>query len=389
MPPCRTRPTGAGEPVLHPGVKITAIRLIRMRLPLDPPFYAAWDPVPRRHFDATLVRVETDEGVTGYGSGDTMDGFEPFESLFTGRDPLSIADHVKTIESIGFHAGRYWPLEAALWDIAGQVTGQPVSVLFGGASRRLPAYASFGEARSPQARAQAAVAAKAAGFRAMKIRISRTEPASSLEAVRATRAAVGEDIAIMADLNQWWRMAGDFSPALDETQVRRIAAELAELGVSWLEEPLPGGDLDGMRALRGQIRVAGGEMARTPAELLDALEAGALDVLQPDVVLSVGMLRTRTIAELALLRHRWFTPHTWTNGLGLLANLHVVAGVGGGPYVEFPYDPPGWTEERRDFFLTEPVRIDADGYLTVPDAPGLGAEIDHAAVARYTRSNGL
>jgi L-alanine-DL-glutamate epimerase-like enolase superfamily enzyme len=368
-------------------MKIGAIRLTRMRLPLDPPFHAAWDPVPRRHFDATLVEVATDEGVTGYGSGDTMDGFEPFESLFTGRDPLCIADHVKTIESIGFHAGRYWPLEAALWDIIGQVTGQPVSVLFGGASRRLPAYASFGEARSPQARAEAAVAAKAAGFRAAKLRISRTDLVSSLESVRATRAAVGDDFTLMADLNQWWRMAGDLSPALDETQVRRIAAELAELGVFWLEEPLPGDDLEGMRALRRQIRVAGGEMARTPAELLDALAAGALDVLQPDVVLAIGMLRSRTIAELALLRHRWFTPHTWTNGLGLLANLHVVAGVGGGPYVEFPYDPPGWTEERRDFFLTEPVRIDADGALAVPDAPGLGASLDRPAVARYTRSD--
>jgi len=140
-----------------------------------------------------------------------------------------------------------------------------------------------------------------------------------------------------------------------------------------------------MRALRGLVRVAGGEMARTPAELLAALEADALDVLQPDVVLSIGMLRTRTIAELALLRHRWFTPHTWSNGLGLLANLHVVAGLGGGPYVEFPYDPPGWTEERRDFFLTEPVRIDADGCLSVPGSPGLGASIDQATVARYRR----
>jgi L-alanine-DL-glutamate epimerase-like enolase superfamily enzyme len=366
-------------------VKITAIRLDRMRLPLDPPFYAAWDPVPRRHFDATLVRVQTDEGVVGSGSGDTMDGFEPFEPLFLGRDPLAIADHVKTIESIGFHAGRYWPLEAALWDIIGQVTGQPVSVLFGGATRRLPAYASFGEARSPGARAEAAVAARAAGFRAVKIRISRTDVRTSLEAVRATRAAVGEEFVIMADLNQWWRMAGDISPALDLVQVRRIAAELAELGVFWLEEPLPAGDLDGMRALRRQIRVAGGEMARTPAELLDVLAAGAVDVLQPDVVLAVGMLRTRTIAELALLRHRWFSPHTWTNGLGLLANLHVAAGVGGGPYVEFPYDPPGWTEQRRDFFLADPVRIDAEGYLTVPATPGLGAGIDHDAVTRYSR----
>jgi L-alanine-DL-glutamate epimerase-like enolase superfamily enzyme len=96
-------------------------------------------------------------------------------------------EHVRVIESIGFHAGRYWPLEAALWDIIGQVTGQPVSVLFGGATRRLPAYASFGEARSPQARAQAALAAKSAGFRAAKIRIDRTAPGTSLQALRATR----------------------------------------------------------------------------------------------------------------------------------------------------------------------------------------------------------
>ena len=58
-------------------MRITAVRLDRLRLPLDPPFHAAWDPVPLRHFDATAVRVETDEGVTGHGSGDTMDGVEP------------------------------------------------------------------------------------------------------------------------------------------------------------------------------------------------------------------------------------------------------------------------------------------------------------------------
>jgi L-alanine-DL-glutamate epimerase-like enolase superfamily enzyme len=373
------RPNRTGED----RVRITAIRLDRMRLELDPPFHAAWDPVPRRHFDATLVRVETDAGITGYGSGDTMDGFEPFSPLFAGTDPLAIAGQVRRIESIGFHAGRYWPLEAALWDIIGKATGQPVAVLFGGASTRLPAYASFGEARSPEARAEAAVAAVAAGFRALKIRISRTEVAASIASVRAAREAVGDQIAIMCDLNQWWRMSGDLSTALDVTQVREIADELASLGVFWLEEPLPGGDLSGMHSLRQRIRVAGGEMARTPAELLAALDADALDVYQPDVVLAVGMLRARTLGELALLKNRWFTPHTWTNGLGLLANLHVVAGVGGGPYVEFPYDPPGWTAERRDFFLAEPVRIDADGYLNVPTAPGLGAEIDEAAVIRW------
>ena len=140
-----------------------------------------------------------------------------------------------------------------------------------------------------------------------------------------------------------------------------------------------------MRMLREQtgIRVAGGEMARTPAELLDVISAGALDVVQPDAVLAVGMLRARTVGEVALLRHHWFTPHTWTDGLGLIANLHLVAGVGGGPYVEFPYDPPGWTEQRRDFFLAAPVRIDSGGCLQVPAGPGLGVQIDEDAVSHW------
>ena len=366
-------------------MKITAIRLDRMRLPLDPPFAAAWDPLPRRHFDATLVRVETDEGITGFGSGDTMDGFDPFADLFIGRDPRQIASHVRVIETLGFHAGRYWPLEAALWDIIGKACGQPVSALFGGARASLPAYASFGMATSPGERADSVLAAYEAGFRAVKIRIDRADVAAGLAAVRAARAAVGDALEIMVDLNQGWRMAGDISPALDLAAVRPLACELRELGVLWLEEPLPRGDLAGLRMLRGQtgIRVAGGEMARTPDELVSALDTDALDVIQPDVVLSVGLLRTRTIAELALLRHRWFTPHTWTNGLGLLANLQVAAGVGGGPYVEFPYDPPSWTEQRRDFFLARPLLVDAQGCLAVPAQPGLGVDIDESAVTRW------
>jgi D-galactarolactone cycloisomerase len=368
-------------------VKITSVRLQRLRLPLDPPFAAAWDPVPRRHFDATLVRVDTDEGLTGFGSGDTMDGFGEFADLFIGTDPMRIVGQVRMLETISFHAARYWPLEAALWDIIGQACGQPVAMLFGGAFDRLPAYASFGEHKSPSARADAALAAVEAGFRAVKIRIAREDVAAGLAAVRAARTAAGDDLQIMVDLNQWWRMPGDIGQALDVQAARRIAAELAELGVLWLEEPLPGADLPGMRLIREQtgMRVAGGEMARTVPELLAALAADALDVVQPDVVLAVGMLRARTVAEVALAQGRWFAPHTWTNGLGLLANLHVAAGVGGGPFLEFPWDPPGWTPERRDFFLAEPVGIDAGGCVLVPDRPGLGAQIDADAVTRWAR----
>lgn len=368
-------------------MKITAIGIERMRLPLDPPFMAAWDPVPRRHFDATLVRVDTDEGITGYGSGDAMAGFADYAELFIGRDPLRIATHVRVLEGIAFHACRYWPLEAALWDIAGKACGQPVATLLGGALDKISSYASFGESRGPADRADAVLAARAAGFRAVKIRIGRDDPAGGLAAVRAARSVGGAELAIMVDLNQWWRMPGDISPAMDLVAVRRIADELRELDVLWMEEPLLGSDLAGMRTLREQtgIRVAGGEMARTAEELLTALAAGALDVIQPDAVLAVGLSRARTIAEVAMLGNHWFTPHTWTNGLGLLANLHLIAGVGGGPFLEFPYDPPGWTPERRDFFLAEPLTIDADGCLNVPRAPGLGAVIDEATVARLRR----
>src|SRR5947209_17434445 len=112
-------------------MKITAIHTQRLELPLDPPFLAAWDPMPRRSFEATIVRVETDEGVCGIGSGDTMAGFADFEPLFIGEDPLAIANHVRRLETISFHAGRYWPLEAALWDLYGRAVGVPVAALLG------------------------------------------------------------------------------------------------------------------------------------------------------------------------------------------------------------------------------------------------------------------
>jgi D-galactarolactone cycloisomerase len=368
------------------GVRISRIRLQRLRVPLDPPFPAAWDPVPRTVFEATLVRVETDEGVVGTGSGDTMDGFAAFEHLFIGQDPLAIARHVRVLETIDFHAGRYWPLEAALWDIVGQVAGLPVATLFGGSADAIPAYASSGMLLPAAERAESALRLREEGFRAIKIRVDPRRLDDGLDAVTATRAAVGATMEIMVDLNQGWRMAGDTSPSLDPAGAREIAARLAELDVFWMEEPLAGTDLRGLGALRSSepgVRIAGGEMTRTFADALAALDADAFDVYQPDVVLAAGMLRTRTVAELALARNRWFTPHTWTNGLGLLANLHVAAGVGGGPFIEFPFDPPGWTAERRDAFLAEPIRPDADGLLHVPAGPGLGAVLDEAAIARY------
>ena len=369
-------------------MKITEIALERLRLPLDPPFHAAPAPdqEPRQKFETVLVRVHTDEGVTGIGSGDTMDGFDAYRHLFIGTDPLDIAGQVRAIETANFHGASYWPLEAAFWDIFGQVTGQPVAALFGNASKRLPAYASTAEPRSPGARAESALALKEYGFRAMKIRFDRTRLREGMEAVRRTREAVGADFEIMVDLDQSWRAAGDVEAATDLVRTRKIVAELGDLGVFWVENPLPYPDLPGYKRLRADIphvRIAAGGLHRSVPELLRSLELDALDVYQMDVVRSIGLLRTRTLAELALLKHRHYTPRTWSNGIGLLANLHVAAGVGGGPYFEVPFDPPGWTPRRRDFMLAEPLDIDTDGFLTVPQRAGLGIELDEDAVRRW------
>ncbi len=242
---------------------------------------------------------------------------------------------------------------------------------------------------APAARAESALRLREEGFRALKIRVDPSTPErleEGIAAVTATRHQVGDTMAIMVDINQGWRMAGDVRPAIDLAAARSIAKRLAELDVLWLEEPLDGSDLAGLASLRAAglgIRIAGGEMTRTFRELEAALDADAFDVHQADVVLAAGMSNGRRLAELALAKGRWYTPHTWTNGIGLLANLHVAAGVGGGPFIEFPYDPPGWTPERRDAFLAEPIRPGADGVLRVPSAPGIGAVLDEAAIKRY------
>ena len=314
-----------------------------------------------------------------------MDGFARFEHLFLGREALAIERHVRTLETIAFHAGRYWPLEAALWDLVGQARGEPVARVLGAAEMRLPVYASLGGEKTPDAAAEAALALHEEGIRALKLRLHAKRLREGVAAVAAVRRAVGASMEIAVDLNQGWRMPGDVSPALDYATVLGLARELRALEVVWLEEPLPAEDVKGLSALRAEagLRIAGGEMARTVAELDAYLDADALDVYQPDAVLAVGIHRGLAVAERALALGRWFTPHTWTNGIGLLANLHLAAGAGAGPFLELPYDPPSWTPARRDFMLAEPLEPDADGCLAVPAAPGLGVVLDEAALRHY------
>jgi L-alanine-DL-glutamate epimerase-like enolase superfamily enzyme len=117
---------------------VTAIARIHVshhRLPLDPPFPASWDPRPRTAFPATIVRVVTDDGHVGVGSGDSMHGFADYERWFIGEDPLDLDRHGAVLANIDFHAGRPWPLDVALWDLAGKAVDRPVHQMLGGLSR--------------------------------------------------------------------------------------------------------------------------------------------------------------------------------------------------------------------------------------------------------------
>jgi L-alanine-DL-glutamate epimerase-like enolase superfamily enzyme len=181
------------------------------------------------------------------------------------------------------------------------------------------------------------------------------------------------------------RMPGDREPRWDVPTAAQCARELERLGVYWLEEPLRSDDVDGYAALRRltSIRLAAGEMVRSSHEACDLLARGGIDVLQADAVLAGGIGGCRRLAAFADLCGRAWSPHTWTNGYGLLANLHAALAFSTSPFLEVPFDPPAWTAHRRDWLLPGPLEIDADGTLAPPPAPGLGVTPDLDALETH------
>ena len=360
------------------GHRITAVGISHHRLPLAPAFNASWDTRPRVHFDVTIVRVSTDTGLVGVGSGDRMLGFEGHEQLFVGADALALERHYRVLSNIDFHYGRCWPLDLALWDLAGKILGQPCWKLLGGLSSRVRAYASSGTLRDPGAQAEAAERYLAQGFPAVKLRFHRGDWRDDVKSLEAVRARIGERLQLLVDCNQGWRLPWDTEPAWTFKDALAVARELERLKVYWMEEPLHRADHEGMRALREacDVRVAAGEMTRQVHELRDLISARCVDVLQPDAALVGGITGLKRVAVLAQEHHLIFTPHTWTNGLGVTANAHLVAGLCDAPFLEFPFDPPEWSLQRRDFAMAQPLSADEAGWINLSDAPGMGYQLD-------------
>jgi L-alanine-DL-glutamate epimerase-like enolase superfamily enzyme len=364
--------------------RIAAVEVTQHRLRFDPPFHASWDTKPRVHFDATIVRVTTDTGLVGLGSGDLMVGFAGHEHLFVGHDPLLLERHYRVLANLEFHYGRCWPLDLALWDLAGKITGQPCWKLLGGLSHRVRAYASSGTLRDPGAMAECAERMLDEGFPALKIRFHRGDWRDDIRALEAARLRVGKRLELMVDCNQGWRMPWDTAAPWTFKDALAVARELERVGVYWMEEPLHRADRAGMRSLRDatDVRIAGGEMTRELQGFRDLLTDRCLDVLQPDAALVGGITGLRRVAMMAAEHNVLFTPHTWTNGMGVMANAQLTAGLVDAPFLEYPYDPPEWGVERRDFMMAEPLRVGAGGWIDLGEAPGLGYSVDEEALAR-------
>ena len=366
-------------------MKITDVDAYLCHYPLPDTFYPTWIPgYPQSRNSCLILILKTDEGIEGYcASVGFLDEAKGLVSLLRpfllNRDPFQVEDTLRMLRSASFLGYKGWFAEIALWDIIGKATGQPIYRLLGGGPDRIPAYASTGELHPPEQRAEEVLKLKEMGFKAVKLRVKAMEMREDIELVETVRKAVGDDLILMVDANQGWPIHG-FGP-YPRWSLKRAIAEahgFEELGVRWLEEPLYKHDYDGYAQLRASttVPIATGEFNTDLHEFRDLISGGCLDVVQPDVTLSTGILNGKKVAGMAEAYNLEFSPHTWTNGLGFVANLQLMASVPNCLYCEYPYEPPGWVPQARDFMLTEPLLVDKEGYIAVPQKPGLGIELD-------------
>jgi len=344
----------------------------------------------------TLVAVHTDEGLVGLGSVFTNDALVKsalavLEPLYAGEQALEPERVSEKLHQHTFWLGRGGTLthaisgiDIALWDILGQATGQPVGRLLGGRYReRVRPYASLLMDR-PEPLAEHLLRLKEQGFRAFKIGwgpFGRESHALDEAIVAAARDAVGPDALLMVDAggsDAFWR--NGYKWAL------RTAEMLAGYGVAWFEEPLRPDALDDYVLLRrhAPLPIAGGEVLTRRQAFQPFLEAGAFDIVQPDVTKVGGISEERRIAWMAQERGVRFIPHGWNTAVGLAADLQLASAFADTDLVEYISGSP-----YVDDIVAEAWRLDADGMLAIPAAPGLGLRLDQEALARYTGGEDL
>ncbi len=340
----------------------------------------------------TVVEVLTDEGLTGVGSAMTSKSL--VESAVGLLRPHLIGERAdeparvsEKLRQSTFWQGRGGAVEhaisgidIALWDLMGRICRQPVSRLLGGNYRtRIKPYGSvlFDE---PGPLRETLLATVGRGFKAIKLGwrpFGRRDRRTDELLVKTARDLVGPGVELMVDAGgseQFWPHGCKWA--------LQTAKMLAAYDVAWFEEPLPPDDLDGYVELRrhSPVPIAAGEVLTRRQSFRPFLERHAVDIIQPDCTKCGGLTEAWRIAWTAYEHNIQWVPHGWNTAIGLAADLHLSAAMPVARYVEYLTPSP-----YLDDLVTTPFRVDAEGYLTVPDGPGLGVQLDRDALVRFGR----
>lgn len=368
-------------------MKITAIDAEIWRIPFDAVVYPSWSPGNSwGEVRTTVYRVSTDEGIVGIGAsvGSPEVVRTQFAPRLIGQDPFQIGHLYRVMRNTGGASGNISTVcgvELALWDIVGKAAGLPLYKLWGAHTDQVKAYASLVEVRTPERRAEDVLALYDQGYRAVKLRLHSETMKKDLAQVEAVRRAVGDKMEIMVDANQ----AQEPGTPGSETDLvwsygRALATarELAQLDVTWIEEPLNRFDFDHLTRLtaESQVPIAGGENNIGLHEFRWMIDQSSYDIIQADAVVSGGLNLLRKIAAYAEMHHKLFVPHHGGNGLGVAAHMHLSASCPNSPYVELLQDEPGLSLDRFQGVIREPLRPGADGMVQLPQQPGLGVELN-------------
>lgn len=370
-------------------IRITSIRAI----PLYGKAYEDW---PSRFSELeqtrTLVEVSTDAGLTALGSVYTSAPLvaAALELLRPLYQDASAIDPAATTEKL--HQNTFWQgrggsvthaisgIDMALWDILGQATGQPIHRLLGGKLRdRIKPYASM-LMDEPEKMAEKLLAAHARGFRAFKIGwgpFGRRNAKTDEAIIRASRDAIGAECELMVDAggsDQLWPHG--YKWALNTSHM------LKNYDVAWFEEPLRPDDIDGYVELTraSLVPIATGEVLTRRQSFLPWIERRAVDYLQPDVTKVGGLTEQHRIGQYADDHNILVVPHGWNTGVGLAADLHLTAAAGNARWIEFLTPEP----YIDDVFADSP-KLDAEGYLQVPDGPGYGFKWSADGIERLSQ----
>lgn len=343
--------------------------------------------------DAFLIRIHTDEGIIGFGEGDTspyaaaeMVRMAPSHSiarglreLLIGEDPLQITPRWRQMFLGSYHYGRdgaalhaISAIDMALWDVLGKAAKLPVSTLLGGReAETIPVYASEVMPNNPEEVVALATSVTEAGFGALKLGWGPLGNDLGLdeELVAAARSVLGPDRRLMID--------GGMNYSLHSA--REFCARTEKYDVFWFEEPFEGDDLRSYRRLTDSVnvRIACGEAHSKPPIFRRLLEAG-VDILQPDLGRCGGLTVGRDIAALlAEYQHAMVIPHCFSTDVLLAATVQFAATLQRGRFIEFPVT----ASKRSGTILTHGPTF-SDGALQVPVGPGLGIELDEDELER-------